>query len=477
MVIEKSQRNKAKAKFRLSILNDKEEKKKVFNGGDTDNYWKILNNDNPEISTNITTPQSKLLLDYLYMLNLPLFTDCIIKVEDTEIKVHKAVLVARSPVFHNILNSTLEDLRTTVIEIEDFRVEVVREMLKYIYTNEVSNMQNMASEVLAIADKLDRLKAISVQYLCDDLTHFNVCERFVLSETYLTEILKGCCIELIIENAVWLAKTKEWKEFILVHPLLLESLFLKSSSTSSTESIPEKEKKNIHVLNIYPNGESEDSKEYVSVYLTLLKPDKAKAKYKFSILNRKEEEKNVTNTGIGKDFVKDQDVSNGLLINDKLTILCEAEATTFRSDNQNSLDISTNITIPQSTLLSNYANVFDSSLLTDYIIKVGDTEIKAHKAVLAAHSRIFNRIFNSTLEKLESNTIETEGFRIEIVKEMLNYVYKEKISNIQNIPDEMFEIATKTKDWEKYIHPNSLLLEKLLFKSCNSSIESSSEEE
>uniref|UniRef100_A0A0K0FFU7 Speckle-type POZ protein-like (inferred by orthology to a human protein) n=1 Tax=Strongyloides venezuelensis TaxID=75913 RepID=A0A0K0FFU7_STRVS len=271
--------DKAKAKFRLSILNDKEEKKKVFNGGDTDSYlknsgWgkskfvrkdfllnesndllinnklKILceiqvinceskNNDNSELSTNITIPQSKLLLDYRNMLNLPLFTDCIIKVEDTEIKVHKAVLVARSPVFHNILNSTLEELRTTVIEIEDFRVEVVREMLKYIYTDEVSNMQNMANEMFEIANKyqLHRLKAISERHMYTSLSVENVCERFSLSEKYSIKSLKECCTELILENAGWLTKTNEWKEFVLVHPLLLESLFIKLLNIRSEGSI------------------------------------------------------------------------------------------------------------------------------------------------------------------------------------------------------------------------------------------------
>uniref|UniRef100_A0A0N5C047 Speckle-type POZ protein-like (inferred by orthology to a human protein) n=1 Tax=Strongyloides papillosus TaxID=174720 RepID=A0A0N5C047_STREA len=210
-------------------------------------------------------------------------------------------------------------------------------------------------------------------------------------------------------------------------------------------------------LSIYPNGQSEDSKEYVSVFLTLIKPDKAKAKYKFSILNEKEEEKNVINNGITKDFVKNEgwgfskfvkkdfllDVSNGLLINDKLTILCEAEATTFRSDNQNNLDTSKNITIPQSTLLSNYADMFDSSLFTDFIIKVGDTEIKVHKAVLAARSPVFHNILSSPLEESQTNAIKIEDFRVEVVREMLNYIYKEKISNIQNMADEMFEIANK----------------------------------
>uniref|UniRef100_A0A0K0F3C5 Speckle-type POZ protein-like (inferred by orthology to a human protein) n=1 Tax=Strongyloides venezuelensis TaxID=75913 RepID=A0A0K0F3C5_STRVS len=98
---------------------------------------------------------------------------------------------------------------------------------------------------------------------------------------------------------------------------------------------------------VYPNGNEEVSKEFVSVFLILLKPDKAKVKFSLSILNDKEEEENVKLVTESKDFVngwgqgypkfvrKDflLDRSNGLLINDKLTILCETEIFELKSEN------------------------------------------------------------------------------------------------------------------------------------------------
>uniref|UniRef100_A0A0N5C282 BTB domain-containing protein n=1 Tax=Strongyloides papillosus TaxID=174720 RepID=A0A0N5C282_STREA len=197
------------------------------------------NHDNSETSINITIPQSKLVSNYCNMFESSLFTDCIIRVEGTEIKAHKAVLAAQSSVFYEVFCNSKEEAQTDVVEIKDFRSEVVREMLRYIYTENVSNIQNIAGDVLAIADryKLDRLKAISERSLCYSLDIMNVCERFALSEKYSTGTLQECCQELILDNAAWLAKTKEWKKFVLVRPLLLESLFLKSLNTSSTGNI------------------------------------------------------------------------------------------------------------------------------------------------------------------------------------------------------------------------------------------------
>uniref|UniRef100_A0A0K0F3J9 Speckle-type POZ protein-like (inferred by orthology to a human protein) n=1 Tax=Strongyloides venezuelensis TaxID=75913 RepID=A0A0K0F3J9_STRVS len=85
-------------------------------------------------------------------------------------------------------------------------------------------------------------------------------------------------------------------------------------------------------LFVCPNGNEEESKEYVSVYLALLKPNKAKVKFCLSILNDKEEKNNIRIVDNIIDLNK-RDKSNGLLVNDKLTILCEAEIFELESEN------------------------------------------------------------------------------------------------------------------------------------------------
>uniref|UniRef100_A0A0K0EZZ2 Speckle-type POZ protein-like (inferred by orthology to a human protein) n=1 Tax=Strongyloides venezuelensis TaxID=75913 RepID=A0A0K0EZZ2_STRVS len=122
-------------------------------------------------------------------------------------------------------------------------------------------------------------------------------------------------------------------------------------------------------LHICPNGQDEDSKEYISVYLTLLKPDKAKAKYRFSILNYKKEEENVKFVTESEDFIKDIGLEfsqfvkkdflvnklNGLLVNDCLVIFCEVDIIDLKTKNHGNLEI-----VDSKTLNNNNLKVVDS---------------------------------------------------------------------------------------------------------------------
>uniref|UniRef100_A0A0K0FFU8 Speckle-type POZ protein-like (inferred by orthology to a human protein) n=1 Tax=Strongyloides venezuelensis TaxID=75913 RepID=A0A0K0FFU8_STRVS len=176
---------------------------------------------------------------------------------------------------------------------------------------------------------------------------------------------------------------------------------------------------------------------------TLKKPDKIKVKVRFSILNDKEEE----NIAFGdSEFIKKEfllDESNGLLVNDKLTVLFEGEIITFKSDNQYNQETSRKSTLSKSKLSLEYGNISDSPLFTDCIIKVGDTEIKVHKAVLAARSLVFHNILSSPLEESLTNVIEIKDFPVEVVREMLKYIYTNEVSNIQNMASKILVNANK----------------------------------
>uniref|UniRef100_A0A0N5CE69 BTB domain-containing protein n=1 Tax=Strongyloides papillosus TaxID=174720 RepID=A0A0N5CE69_STREA len=124
-----------------------------------------------------------------------IFSDCSIKINGVEIGVHKRTLATRSPVFFELLYNKSEETQNNIVEINDFSIEVVDAMLSYLYRDEVPNIENIASEVLAIAEKyeLNGLKGLSENILCSSLAIENVCQRFALSERFGTKILKERC--------------------------------------------------------------------------------------------------------------------------------------------------------------------------------------------------------------------------------------------------------------------------------------------
>uniref|UniRef100_A0A0N5CB85 Protein roadkill n=1 Tax=Strongyloides papillosus TaxID=174720 RepID=A0A0N5CB85_STREA len=178
-------------------------------------------------ATKVKIPSPKLTEDVGNMLESSQFSDCIIRVDDIDINAHKVILASRSPVFQAMFNHEVRESQSNIVEIKDFHIDVVREMLKYIYTDSSPNLEKMAGEVLAIAEKynLDRLKIMAEQSLCNNLSAENVCEYFVIGEMYSADALKTNCLEFINMNATDVMNSENWNDFVINHPLLLERLY------------------------------------------------------------------------------------------------------------------------------------------------------------------------------------------------------------------------------------------------------------
>uniref|UniRef100_A0A0N5CEC6 BTB domain-containing protein n=1 Tax=Strongyloides papillosus TaxID=174720 RepID=A0A0N5CEC6_STREA len=385
---------------------------------------KLEEHDKRETSINVTKPQSNLSLELGNSSDSSLFSDCSIKVGETTIKVHRGILATKSHIFYNFFNSTPENSQMNTIEIKNFRAEVVKEMIRYIYTNDISDIGNMASDVLAIAVEygLDGLKDIAVRHLCRNLNTENICELFC----YYIGITTNCKIFIIADDLCNIrSRVTEFNSVCSLRNFSSLLGKIGERHTSPSFGVGNEDKPEL-CLKVYPNGDKGDSNDYVSVYLILLKPGKARVLkyYKISILNDKEEEKHICIvdkvTGIDgrcwgfskyvkRDFLLNE--SNGLLINDTLRILCEAEFI-----DPGNLQASMNVIIPETRLSSGYGNLFESQSFTDCIIKVGNAEIKVHRGILATRSHVFfYDIFNSTPENPQTNIIEIENFHIENV--------------------------------------------------------------
>ncbi|VDN28784.1 unnamed protein product [Gongylonema pulchrum] len=128
------------------------------------------------------------------------FSDCLLVTGSKEFHVHKAILATRSPVFAACFEHQMSESQSDRVDIDDVEPEVMKEMLRFMYTGTAPNLDRMADTLLAAADKyqLDRLKVMCEQALCLNLTNENACETLILADLHSAEQLKQQAIDYIV---------------------------------------------------------------------------------------------------------------------------------------------------------------------------------------------------------------------------------------------------------------------------------------
>ncbi|XP_051161489.1 speckle-type POZ protein-like [Leptopilina boulardi] len=155
-------------------------------------------------STNYNNFKPFLMSDHL--------SDVTFKIDNKEFPAHKIMLASASPVFEKMFSHQMKENITNTVELNDTDPDAFKEMLNFIYTGNVDNLDNVAFGLYILANKYDisKLKIICEQYLEKCLAVYNVISIFELSDRYNSLHLKQKCIEYIDKN---FTKVKETKEF------------------------------------------------------------------------------------------------------------------------------------------------------------------------------------------------------------------------------------------------------------------------
>ncbi|KAK7074227.1 hypothetical protein SK128_022163 [Halocaridina rubra] len=164
------------------------------------------------------------------------FSDVTLSVAGREFQAHKAILAARSPVFAAMFAHEMEERKHNRVEIQDVDHEVLREMLRFIYTGKATNLEKMADDLLAAADKyaLERLKVMCEEALCTNLSTENAADVLILADLHSADQLKAQAIEFINTHATDVMETQGWKSMIQSHPHLIAEAF----RALATQQIP-----------------------------------------------------------------------------------------------------------------------------------------------------------------------------------------------------------------------------------------------
>lgn len=123
-------------------------------------------------------------------------SDITLKVENCEIKSHRAVL-AKVPFFENLFN---QNQSKQYFELTDVSYPVLHVVLNYLYTEVVPVLNfSLACEVYIVSSDLNifGLKNICATYLGSNITQENVFIVISLSDKYADDALKKECIRFI----------------------------------------------------------------------------------------------------------------------------------------------------------------------------------------------------------------------------------------------------------------------------------------
>lgn len=174
----------------------------------------------------ISVPKSRLKDDLGKLLEDKLFSDVTLVVNGGELRAHKNVLAARSPVFASLFRNQ-QDVEPTRLTIPDVDYDVMRELLRFIYTGQGSNLGAVAKDLLCVADvyELNRLKAMCEEALCSDLSVGNVVDMLIFANDHKTEQLKAETIAWIVDNAGDVFKTDRWRCLVWQESELVAQVF------------------------------------------------------------------------------------------------------------------------------------------------------------------------------------------------------------------------------------------------------------
>jgi len=130
--------------------------------------------------------------------------DVTIAVKSKEFKAHKAVLAAASPFFLSLLESDMRESNEQLIriELEETTASVMEDVLKYVYTGNVSVTEESSHNLIATADYLllPGLKTAACDFLEENVSIENCVFNYYFAEKYQCVELKEKCCQQINSN-------------------------------------------------------------------------------------------------------------------------------------------------------------------------------------------------------------------------------------------------------------------------------------
>lgn len=229
-------------------------------------------------------------------------------------------------------------------------------------------------------------------------------------------------------------------------------------------------------MKFYPHGDAKAENNAASLFVTFTNDDDTSVRVFIKFMPMKNEEVVFSKTTESKDFTKDNCTSgfstfmgqsylkpgynSNVVVNDCLKLVCEIIPKNI---------IVTEMGLPETALslrlqeCDKYKALLDDSKHTDVTINVGDKQLRAHKAILAAKSSVFAAMFNSDMLESNNSSVNIVDYSYEAVKEMLTFMYTGMLQFVDDEKDSKLLPLRLLVAADKYDLPGlKLLCEKKL---------------
>jgi len=151
-------------------------------------------------------------------------SDVVLKCQEEEIRCHKNILGARSPVFYRMFDVNMEEKKSGVVEIEDIDLPVLQAMLNFIYTGEdvTEDVDDLANLVYA-GDKyeLKGLLDFCYQKFLHTEDDSKLVEMLIMADRHNLENIKEEAMARITEDKNKFLKDSKFIKLMEKHPKLL----------------------------------------------------------------------------------------------------------------------------------------------------------------------------------------------------------------------------------------------------------------
>ena len=143
------------------------------------------------------------------------FSDVQLKVEDKVLYAHKIVLASKSPFFSAMFKHNMLENIENVVCIKDVSHNVLKEVIRFMYSGRIENLDNLAFDLLTAAEQfvLLDLKKMCESNLCKKISFNNVIEMLKVADLYKANNLKKNSMQFIIDNFPKIVKMPQFKSF------------------------------------------------------------------------------------------------------------------------------------------------------------------------------------------------------------------------------------------------------------------------